>query len=337
MPLYINYPSFIHPEVFPGVPFLSLIRWYGLMYIFAFLTAWFVLKRLLKENFFNSKSLKSEKITEDDVLSFLFTGIVFLLIGARLGSALIYESSGIFRQKPWLIFWPFDESGKFTGLAGMSYHGGFIGGLIGMIVWCCIKKKRIFQWIDAMVIAIPCGYTFGRLGNFLNGELYGRITKMPWGMVFPYAEKFPANEKWVQDFCSDISMNIEGLTFVNLPRHPSQLYEAFFEGIVLFLVLWFLRKHKKWDGLLSSIYMGGYGLVRFFIEYFRQPDAELGFRNSSDSQIYLNNSIFNLSTGQILCLLMIIGSAGLAVGTFFYYKRKDLALDAKSVPNRKKS
>ena len=191
------------------------------MYIFAFLTAWLVLKRLLKENFFNSKSLKSEKITEDDVLSFLFTGIVFLLIGARLGSALIYESSGIFRQKPWLIFWPFDESGKFTGLAGMSYHGGFIGGLIGMIVWCCIKKKRIFQWIDAMVIAIPCGYTFGRLGNFLNGELYGRITKMPWGMVFPYAEKFPANEKWVQDFCSDISMNIEGLTFVNLPRHPS--------------------------------------------------------------------------------------------------------------------
>ena len=188
-----------------------------------------------------------------------------------------------------------------------------------------------------MVIAIPCGYTFGRLGNFLNGELYGRVTKMPWGMVFPYAEKFPANEKWVQDFCSDISMNIEGLTFVNLPRHPSQLYEAFFEGIVLFLVLWFLRKHKKWDGLLSSIYMGGYGLVRFFIEYFRQPDAELGFRNSSDSQIYLNNSIFNLSTGQILCLLMIIGSAGIAVGTFFYYKRKDLALEAKSFPNRKKS
>ena len=69
-----------------------------------------------------------------------------------------------------------------------------------------LKKKRIFQWIDAMVIAIPCGYTFGRLGNFLNGELYGRITKMPWGMVFPYAEKFPANEKWVQDFCSDIQL-----------------------------------------------------------------------------------------------------------------------------------
>ena len=102
-------------------------------------------------------------------------------------------------------------------------------------------------------------------------------------------------------------------------------------------MVWILKKKKKWDGLLSSIYMGGYGLVRFFIEYFRQPDVELGFRNSSDSQIYLNNSIFNLSTGQILCLLMIIGSVGIAVGTFFYYKRKDLALDAKSFPTRKKS
>lgn len=325
MPLYINYPSFIHPEVFPGVPFLSLIRWYGLMYIFAFLTAWFVLKRLLKENFFNSKSLKSEKITEDDVLSFLFTGIVFLLIGARLGSALIYESSGIFRQKPWLIFWPFDESGKFTGLAGMSYHGGFIGGLIGMIVWCCIKKKRIFQWIDAMVIAIPCGYTFGRLGNFLNGELYGRITKMPWGMVFPYAEKFPANEKWVQDFCSDISMNIEGLTFVNLPRHPSQLYEAFFEGIVLWLIIWFFRKHKKFDGMLGCIYTAGYGFFRFIIEYFREPDADIGYRIAKDSSapIYTNTSLLNFSTGQILCFIMILFSVGIGVFLFIRQKRKN--------------
>ena len=323
MPLFINYPSFIHPEVFPGVPFLGLIRWYGLMYIFAFAFAYLILKKVTKEGMLQDKGPSAKKITDDDVVNFLFTGIVFLLIGARLGSALIYDTTGIYREKPYLIFWPFNEDGKFTGLAGMSYHGGFIGGLIGMIVWCCIKKERIFKWVDAMVVAIPCGYTFGRLGNFLNGELYGRITQKPWGIVFPDAEKFSTKLQWVQDFCSQIGMNIEGQNFVNLPRHPSQLYEAFFEGVVLFLVLFFLRKHKKWDGMLSSIYMGGYGLLRFFIEYFRQPDAELGFRNSSDSQIYLNNSLLNFSTGQILCLIMIFGSIALALGTYFYYKNKD--------------
>lgn len=323
MPLYINYPSFITPEVFPGVPVLSLIRWYGLMYIFAFGFAWLILKKVTKEGMLDDSLSKSKKVTEEDIMSFIFTGIVFLLVGARLGSALIYDTTGLYREKPWLIFWPFDSNWNFTGLAGMSYHGGFVGGLIGMIVWCCIKKKRIFKWIDAMVIAIACGYTFGRLGNFLNGELYGRITTMPWGMVFPGAEKFPTNLKWVQEFCAEIGMNIEGLTFVNLPRHPSQLYEAFFEGVVLFLILWFLRKHKKWDGMLSAIYMGGYGIFRFIIEYFRQPDSDLGFRNSSDSQIYLNNSLTNISTGQILCLLMIIGSIGIALGSYFYYKNKD--------------
>lgn len=177
-----------------------------------------------------------------------------------------------------------------------------------MIVWCKIHKQPLWKWVDAMAIAIPIGYTFGRIGNFLNGELYGRITTMPWGMVFPGAERFSANIDWVQEYAAKIGMDITNDRLVNLPRHPSQLYEAFFEGIVLFLILWFTRKHKKFDGQMTFTYAGGYGLFRFFIEYFREPDADIGYRIAKDSAapIYTNTSLFNFTTGHILCFLMIV-------------------------------
>ena len=303
--LYLNYPSWIHPQIFPGIKFLGLLRWYGLMYVFAFLTAYKVLQKVAKEGALDSENYK---ITEDDLFSFITTGIVFLLLGARIASTLIYDTAGVYWHKPWLIFWPFDSDGNFTGLAGMSYHGGFIGGLIGMIVWCKIHKQPLWKWVDAMAIAIPIGYTFGRIGNFLNGELYGRITTMPWGMVFPGAERFSANIDWVQEYAAKIGMDITNARLVNLPRHPSQLYEAFFEGIVLFLILWFTRKHKKFDGQMTFTYAGGYGLFRFFIEYFREPDADIGYRIAKDSAapIYTNTSLFNFTTGHILCFLMIV-------------------------------
>lgn len=303
--LYLNYPSWIHPQIFPGIKFLGLLRWYGLMYVFAFLTAYKVLQKVAKEGALDSENYK---ITEDDLFSFITTGIVFLLLGARIASTLIYDTTGVYWHKPWLIFWPFDSDGNFTGLAGMSYHGGFIGGLIGMIVWCKIHKQPLWKWVDAMAIAIPIGYTFGRIGNFLNGELYGRITTMPWGMVFPGAERFSANIDWVQEYAAKIGMDITNARLVNLPRHPSQLYEAFFEGIVLFFILWFTRKHKKFDGQMTFTYAGGYGLFRFFIEYFREPDADIGYRIAKDSAapIYTNTSLFNFTTGHILCFLMIV-------------------------------
>jgi len=315
--LYLNYPSWIHPQIFPNVPVLGILRWYGLMYLFAFGTAWFILQKIAKEGMLDTEDYK---LKEDDLFSFISTGIVFLLIGARIFSTLIYDTSGVYWRKPWLIFWPFDSKMHFTGLAGMSYHGGFVGGLLGMIFWCIKHKRNCAQWIDAMAISIPLGYTFGRLGNFLNGELYGRITTMPWGMVFPNAEKFSTSLPWVQDFCAQIGMNIEGVKLVNLPRHPSPLYEAFFEGIVLFLVLWFTRKHKKFHGQMGCTYTLGYGLVRFVIEYFREPDAELGYRIAKDSAapIYTNTSLLNFSTGQILCFLMISGS--IIVGAVLFWK-----------------
>jgi len=274
------------------------------MYAFAFVTAYFILRKCAKEGALNTESYT---ITDDDLFSFISTGIIFLLIGARVFSTLIYDTSGLYWKKPWLIFWPFDSSGTFTGLAGMSYHGGFVGGILGMIIWCKRHKQSFLKWSDAMVCAIPLGYTFGRLGNFLNGELYGRITTMPWGIVFPGAERFSSSLPWVQEFATKIGMSFSDGRLVNLPRHPSQLYEAFFEGIVLWSVIWFARKHKKFDGMLGAIYAGGYGFVRFIIEYFREPDADIGYRIAKDSSapIYTNTSLLNFSTGQILCFLMI--------------------------------
>lgn len=322
--LYVNYPSWIHPEIFPGVPVLGMIRWYGLMYIFAFVTAFLVLRKEQKEGALDNGDYKA---TEDDIFSFIACGIIFLLIGARVFSTLVYDTSGLYWKKPWLIFWPFDTvTKKFTGLAGMSYHGGFIGGLTGMIVWCLWKKQPVWKWVDAMVVAIPLGYTFGRIGNFMNGELFGRITTMPWGMVFPHAERFSASLPWVQDFAAKCGMTIsEESRLVNLPRHPSQLYEAFFEGLLLWVAMWNLRKIKKWDGFLAGCYTLGYGLVRFVIEYFREPDADLGYRISHDGStaIYTNTSLLNISTGQIFCFLMILGGIGMMVGTYFWNKHKE--------------
>lgn len=323
-PLYINYPSWIHPEIFPGVPVLSLLRWYGLMYIFAFGTAFLVLKKLLREGALDGQNADGtmRKATEDDIFSFIATGIVFLLIGARVFSTLVYDTSGIYLKKPWLIFWPF-QNGRFTGLAGMSYHGGFIGGAVGTIFWCWKNKVSFFKWTDAMVTAIPLGYTFGRIGNFMNGELYGRITTAPWGMVFPHAEKFSASKAWVQDFMAKIGMEAS-TNLVNLPRHPSQLYESLFEGLILFSIIWFFHKRKPFDGFLIALYSGGYGIFRFFIEYFREPDADIGYRFATESNapLYMNTSLLNISTGQILCFLMILAGIGFGVAGWLVNKRK---------------
>ncbi len=324
LPLYIQYPSWIHPEIFPGVPILGLVRWYGLMYICAFATAFAILKRNLKEGALDSyaKDGTLQKATEDDIFSFIATGIVFLLIGARVFSTLVYDTSGDYWKKPWLIFWPF-HNGRFTGLAGMSYHGGFIGGLFGMIFWCFRHKRPFFKWADAMCTAIPLGYTFGRIGNFMNGELYGRITTAPWGIVFPAvprSERFSASIEWVSDFMQKIGMNPTD-ALVNLPRHPSQLYEAIFEGIFLFAILWILHKKKPFDGFLGGLYTIGYGTVRFFIEYFREPDADIGFRNS-ENPIYMFTSFSDISTGQILCALMILGGIGVLIGSFILSKKR---------------
>jgi phosphatidylglycerol:prolipoprotein diacylglycerol transferase len=273
--LAIPFPSWLKPEIIPGLPF----RWYGLMYIVAFGIAYILYRRQVRERNF--------PISEDELQGLFFWSILSLVVGARVFAALVYETSEIYVTQPWLIFWPFRD-GQFTGLQGMSYHGGAIAGASAFLIYSKIKKWDVREIADMWAPAIPLGYTFGRLGNFINAELYGRATTAPWGMVFPHAEL------------------ING---VNLPRHPSQLYEAFFEGLVMFAILWLLRNRKPFKGFLFGLYIVLYGFFRFFIEYFREPDRDLGYRIElapNDQPLALAHPLTSFSTGQILCFGMVV-------------------------------
>jgi len=295
MLLSIPFPSWLNPEVIPGLP----VRWYGVMYVFAFATAFLLYRRQVKERNF--------PMTEDELSSMFSWGIASLILGARLFSTLIYEPGGVYLKQPWLIFWPF-HNGKFTGLQGMSYHGGAFAGLLSVIIYAKVKKFSFREIGDMYAASIPLGYTFGRLGNFTNAELYGRATASPFGMIFPNATPLPASESWVREIAEKAGIAIKG-AFVNLPRHPSQLYEALFEGIVLWAIIWFFRSRKPFKGFLIGLYFLGYGFFRFIIEYFREPDADLGYRiefiKNTLSTAYAH-PLFSFSTGQILCFLMIL-------------------------------
>ena len=309
--LYIHFPEWLSPEIIPGFP----VRWYGLMYLFAFAAAYFIFRIQVKQDELD--------YTDDDISNLFFWLILGLILGARIFSTLVYDTSGIYWKKPWLIFWPF-SGGRFVGLQGMSYHGGLIGAVLAGLLYCRKYKKGFLQMSDRIMTAVPLGYTFGRLGNFINGELYGRVTTSSIGIVFPYAERFSTKENWVVEIADKINMDISGISRVNLPRHPSQLYEAFFEGILLWLILWFvIRRIRKFDGILSGAYLIGYGSFRFLIEYFREPDKGLDFplQWGKESPNFLMNSVFNFTTGQILCFLMIFAGALIIIFSYFRNRR----------------
>ena len=293
--LAIDYPSWLKPEIIPGFP----VRWYGLMYIFAFGTAFLVYRKQVKERNF--------PMTDDDLSSLFFWGILGLLLGARLFSTIIYETSDIYRRQPWLIFWPF-RNGRFTGLQGMSYHGGAFCGLLAVVLFAKARRFCFREIVDMFAVAVPLGFTFGRIGNFINAELYGRATTSPLGMIFPNAKSLPASETWVQEIAEKTNTAITG-AYINLPRHPSQLYEALFEGLVLWGILWFLRNRKPFKGFMLGMYFLGYGFFRFIIEYFREPDTDLGYRiefvKTALPTAYVH-PLLSFSTGQILCFLMIM-------------------------------
>ena len=239
------------------------LQYYGLMYIVAFaITYGLASYRLRREDRF--------RINVDQLQGLITAMILGLVVGARLGYVVFYNFS-YYLHHPLEIILPFEFSGgiHFTGITGMSYHGGLIGVVVATVIF--VRKHRLdfFRTADLIVPCIPLGYTFGRLGNFINGELYGRVTTHPIGMFFPLAAG-PGR------------------------RHPSQLYEAFFEGIVLFIVLWAMKSRVTTRGAMLALYLMGYGLVRFFIEYARQPDAHLGL------------VLLSLSMGQLLCIAMII-------------------------------
>ena len=245
-------------------------------------------------------------MSEDNLYSLFCWGILGLILGARFFHALIYSGTYYLKQ-PWLIFWPFSD-GRFTGLQGMSYHGGVIGGTLSVILYAKVKKFNFRELTDMFAAAIPLGYTFGRFGNFTNGELYGRVTTSPLGMIFPNAAKLPVSESWVVEVAEKTGVPLDGIV-VNLPRHPSQLYEMIFEGIILWAIIWFFRNRKPFNGFLIGLYFLGYGFFRFIIEYFREPDSHMGYPidfAKSNLPTALSHPLLSFSTGQILCFLMMV-------------------------------
>jgi phosphatidylglycerol:prolipoprotein diacylglycerol transferase len=243
------------------------VRWYGVMYVIGFIIASFLLKKLVRTNFF--------KVTEDKIDTLVTTMIVCMFIGARLAYVFIYN-------------WDYYSQNLADLLAvwkgGLSFHGALVGLIVGGVIFARQNKLSWMEVMDSVALAGTQGLFFGRMGNFINGELYGRITNSWVGIVFPQGGPFP--------------------------RHASQLYEAFLEGIVLLAILWFVKSRTKIYGVIGACFVGFYGVFRFIVEFFREPDSQLGY-------------YFGFITmGQILCFLMIFAGVGL----YIHAKKKNITI-----------
>lgn len=244
------------------------IHWYALMYLLAFTIAYLLMRARLKHEPYRSISKPEPYTTSlvEDVLTYAILGV---LVGGRLGYCLFYKPA-YYLENPLDIIKIWD--------GGMSFHGGAIGVVLGL-VWLAARRKRPFlQVTDFLVPAVPLGLAAGRVGNFINGELWGRAAPegLPWAMVFP--------------------------TGGDVARHPSQLYQALLEGVCLFICLWVFARRARYRGQASGFFLAGYGIFRFIGEYFREPDAHLGLLG------------FGMSMGQWLSVPMIL--AGVALFTW---------------------
>ncbi len=232
LPLRINSVAF-------NLEFFS-VSWYSVMYLVAFLVVYGLLRLRFQRKEIN---LNQEKIQQ--FLFYVFWGLV---IGGRLGYVLFYDLD-FYLRNPVAVISPFFQ-GKWVGIYGMSYHGGLMGVILAAFFFAKKNNLNLLKLSDWIIPTVPAGYFFGRIGNFLNGELFGRVTEKKWGMYFPGEA---------------------------LLRHPSQLYEAFFEGALLFLIFWLLRNKTGLRGKFLWFYFLGYALVRFGVEFFREPDPQIGF------------------------------------------------------------
>ncbi len=235
------------------------VRWYGFFYVLSFVLGYFLYKYNLGK--------RNVKLSREQYESALFTIMLGVIIGGRLGYVLFYNLL-YYIQNPLYIFAVWE--------GGMSFHGGALGVIIGGLIFCRRQKLTFYSMADPAVPLVAVGLGLGRLGNFINGELYGRITSLPWGMIFPGSD--------------------------GKPRHPSQIYELLLEGVALALITQYLLGKVKREGIVFWTFIGGYGLFRFLIEFVREPDS-LEFYTKF-------GMIFGfMSIGQFLSLLMVLVSA----------------------------
>ncbi len=242
--------------------FLSIgplqFRWYGLMYVLSFIATYFIIR--------SEATRKKLPLTKDDVADLVFYGAMGVVLGGRAGYILFYNL-GFYLTNPLKLFAVWE--------GGMSFHGGFLGVMLAFLLYARRKKIPFLALTDMAALCAPVGLGLGRIGNFINGELYGRTTDVAWGIIFPGSD--------------------------GNPRHPSQLYEAFLEGLVLFFIVRFVSKNTQVNGVTTCASIAGYGLFRFAVEFFRQPDAQIGL-------------FFGLfSMGQLLSLPMFIAGISAAL------------------------
>jgi phosphatidylglycerol:prolipoprotein diacylglycerol transferase len=257
----------IQPEIDPVALRVGplAIHWYGITYLIAFALFFVLAARRLRHQPFASVT-DPAPWRRADIEDMLFWGVLGVIIGGRLGYCLFYKP-GYYLANPLEVF--------FIHKGGMSFHGGLSGVIVTMIIWARARRRPWLQMADLVAPCIPPGLGVGRIGNFINGELWGRVAdpSLPWAMVFRGAG--------------------------DAPRHPSQIYQALLEGVVLFVLLWLYARHPRPTGRVSGAFLFGYGVQRFIVEYFREPDD------------FLNLRALGLSQGQWLSIPMI--AAGIAL------------------------
>ncbi|MGI4814112.1 MAG: prolipoprotein diacylglyceryl transferase [Janthinobacterium lividum] len=285
----------IHPQFDPIAIHLGplAIRWYGLMYLVGFVGALLLGRARLSQPQVKAQGWKSGDL--DDLLFFLVLGVV---IGGRLGYVLFYKPGFYFAH-------PLDILKVWEG--GMSFHGGFLGVVAAVLIFAYKRARPWLQITDFIAPLVPFGLATGRLGNFINGELWGRVTSpdRPWAMLFPQAAEDDA--AWYVTHPAEVASR--GLATVYqhyhlLPRHPSELYEMALEGVLLFVVLWIYGRKPRPVGAASALFLIGYGCCRFIIEFARQPDDFLGLL------------ALGLSMGQWLSLPMIVVGVGVLIWAY---------------------
>ncbi|VAV93684.1 Prolipoprotein diacylglyceryl transferase [hydrothermal vent metagenome] len=264
--------SLTFPDISPDIVKIGplTIRWYSMAYLAGWGLAWFYMLQLIKK--------KGAPCNAAQVGDFFFWAMIGIILGGRLGYVLFYKFS-------YYLGHPADILALWDG--GMSFHGGFLGVAIASYIFCRKQKIAFLRFTDLMACVSPIGLLLGRVANFINGELFGRTTDAPVGMIFPRGGP--------------------------LPRHPSQLYEAALEGLALFFLLWFLfnfTQARKKPGLLTGVFLVGYALARTFVEQYREPDNHLGF---------LYGTGF-LTMGQLLSIPMI------AVGLYLVFRKYNKAI-----------